>query len=129
MKRIALLALGAALAVPSLAADVGVSIAISQPGVYGRVDIGRFPQPVVVAPQPVIVSPAVVYAAPPPVYLWVPPGHRKHWSKHCHEYGACGAPVYFVRDDWYQQRVMGGQPMAHHPKGHSDHRHGHKHEH
>ena len=30
-----------------------------------------------------------------------PPGHEKHWNKHCHEYGACGRPVYFVRDGWY----------------------------
>ena len=36
------------------AADVEVSISISQPGVYGRVDIGRFPQPRVILPQPVI---------------------------------------------------------------------------
>ena len=38
---------------PALAADVGVSVQISQPGVYGRIDIGRFPQPQVVVPQPV----------------------------------------------------------------------------
>ncbi len=129
MKRIALLTLGAALALPSLAADVGVSIAISQPGVYGRIDIGRFPQPVVVAPQPVIIAPPVAVAAPPPVYLWVPPGHRKHWSKHCHEYHACGAPVYFVRDDWYQQHVMAGQPIPRHPEGPPGHGHGHKDKH
>ena len=89
------------------AADVGVSIGISQPGVYGRVDIGRFPQPAVIVPQPVLVMPQpAVAVAPQPVYLWVPPGHRKHWRKHCHEYGACGVPVYFVQDRWYQQHVM-----------------------
>ena len=67
------------------ATDVGVSVQISQPGVYGRIDIGRFPQPQVVIAQPVIVAqPRVVYARPAdPVYLWVPPGHRKHWRKHC----------------------------------------------
>ena len=31
--------------------DIGVSISISQPGVYGRIDIGRFPQPAVVVQQ------------------------------------------------------------------------------
>ena len=49
------------------AADVGVSVQISQPGVYGRIDIGRFPQPQVVVAQPVvIVRPVVVHQAPPP---------------------------------------------------------------
>lgn len=88
------------------AADVGVSIEISQPGVYGRIDIGRFPQPAVVVPQPVIIvppPPAVV--RPQPVYLWVPYGHRKNWKKHCHQYNACGVPVYFVRHDWYDRNV------------------------
>jgi len=95
------------LAVPaSYATDVGVSIGISQPGVYGRVDIGRFPQPAVIVSQPVIIAPPrAVVMQPEPVYLWVPPGHRKKWAKHCHEYNACGHPVYFVRDDWYEQNV------------------------
>jgi hypothetical protein len=89
------------------AADVGVSVQISQPGVYGRIDIGRFPQPQVVVAQPVIITrPVVVAPAPPePVYLWVPPGHRKDWRKHCGKYNACGVPVYFVRDDWYDRKV------------------------
>jgi hypothetical protein len=96
------------LAVPaSYATDVGVSIGISQPGVYGRVDIGRFPQPAVIVSQPVIIAPPprTVVVQPQPVYLWVPPGHRKKWAKHCHEYNACGHPVYFVRDDWYEHNV------------------------
>ena len=103
----ALATAGAAAAVPASAAvDVGVSIGISQPGVYGRVDIGRFPQPQLVVQQPV-----VVYGAPPvaqPVYMWVPPGHRKHWRQRCAEYRACGAPVYFVQDRWYHDRVYAG---------------------
>jgi hypothetical protein len=96
-----------ALAVPaSYATDVGVSIGISQPGVYGRIDIGRFPQPAVIVPQPVIIAPPhAVVVQPQPVYMWVPPGHRKNWSRHCHEYNACGYPVYFVRHDWYAQNV------------------------
>lgn len=86
--------------------DVGVSIAVSQPGVYGRIDIGRFPQPQVVVAQPVVVV-APRHARPvQPVYMWVPPGHRKKWAKHCQSYGACGVPVVFVRDDWYERHVM-----------------------
>jgi hypothetical protein len=36
-----------------------------------------------------------------PVYLRVPPVQAKNWSKHCGKYGACGQPVYFVQDGWY----------------------------
>jgi len=105
------------------AADVGVSIAISQPGVYGRIDIGQFPQPAVMVSQPVLVArPAVVVAQPQPVYLWVPPGHRQHWSKHCGRYNACGVPVYFVQDQWYRQHVMA--PQRHGEQGRDrDHDH------
>jgi hypothetical protein len=95
--------------------DVGVSVQISQPGVYGRIDIGRFPQPQVVVAQPVIIQRPVyvqqaqvqpqIYRAPDPIYMWVPPGHRKNWRKHCGQYNACGVPVYFVRDDWYDRKV------------------------
>jgi hypothetical protein len=110
------------------AADIGVSIGISQPGVYGRIDIGRFPQPAVVLPQPVIIQPAPVVVHQPvqPVYLWVPPGHRKNWRKHCGQYGACGVPVYFVQDGWYQQHVMvrgDGHPGRGHGHGHGKHKH------
>ncbi len=94
------------------AADVGVSVQISQPGVYGRIDIGRFPQPAVMVAQPVVIhAPRVVQPRPiEPLYLWVPPGHQKHWGKHCQRYQACGRPVYFVQDQWYQQHVMAAQP-------------------
>jgi hypothetical protein len=121
-----------AASLPSLATEVGVSVQISQPGVYGRIDIGRFPQPMVVAPQPVVVAQPVVvqpvYAQPEPVYLWVPPGHRKNWKKHCASYHACGVPVYFVEDRWYQQNVMvaRGDGPGDHGHGHGgDHGHGH----
>ncbi|HEX6016743.1 MAG TPA: hypothetical protein VFZ28_01460 [Burkholderiaceae bacterium] len=101
------------------AADVGVSVQISQPGVYGRIDIGRFPQPQVVVAQPVVIVPPPVVVAQPvqPVYLWVPYGHRKHWRKHCHEYNACGVPVYFVRHDWYRDHVMVAADEGHRGKG------------
>jgi len=97
------------LAFSASAADVGVSIGIAQPGVYGRIDIGRFPQPpAVIAPAPVVVEPRVVVGRPvQPVYLWVPPGHQKDWRKHCRKYDACGVPVHFVRQDWYEANVMG----------------------
>ena len=103
---IAALALAIAVAPAAQAADVGVSISVAQPGMYGRIDIGHYPQPAVVVAQPVVIQrPAVVVAQPQPVYMWVPPGHRKHWSKHCGAYNACGVPVYFVKDEWYEEHV------------------------
>ena len=100
----ALLAVAGTAAVPAArAADVGVSIGFSQPGVYGRVDIGRYPQPLLFAPQPVVIGQPVYRE---PVYLWVPPEHRRDWRHHCYAYGACGVPVYFVQDGWYRQNVI-----------------------
>ncbi|HET7204097.1 MAG TPA: hypothetical protein VFI92_12095 [Steroidobacteraceae bacterium] len=89
-------------AAPALAGDVSASIGISQPGFYGQINIGDLPRPTVIYAQPVWVHrPArVVYVEP--IYLHVPPGQEKKWSKHCAAYGACGRPVYFVREDWYQ---------------------------
>jgi hypothetical protein len=105
------LALGlSAAAFAAAAADVGVSVSVSQPGAYGRIDIGRFPQPEVIVAQPVVIErPRVVVAQPQPVYMRVPPGHQKNWGKHCHKYNACGQPVYFVKETWYQQHVMAPQ--------------------
>jgi len=88
-------------------AEVGVSLSIAQPGVYGRVDIGQFPSPVLVSPRPYVASPAVGVGAAP-VYLWVPPEHRLDWRRHCAVYGACGVPVYFVEDNWYHEHVIRG---------------------
>ena len=114
-------------------ADVGVSIGISQPGVYGRIDIGRFPQPAVIATQPVLVAPppppvvvgAPVVMAPEPVYMWVPPGHRAHWERYCGRYHACGRPVYFVDDRWYHEHVMAERHEHHHHDRDDDHGRGH----
>jgi hypothetical protein len=119
----------AALAGAANATDVGVSVEISQPGVYGRIDIGRFPQPQVIVPQPVVIAqPPVVVARPvQPVYMWVPPGHRKQWSKHCYEYHACGVPVYFVRHDWYRDHVMVAANEGHGGPGNQGYEHGHGH--
>lgn len=112
------LLLAAATAAQPADVDVGVSIGISQPGVYGRIDIGRFPQPQVIVQRPVVIVQEAV--RPQPIYLHVPPGHRKNWRKHCRAYDACGTPVYFVQERWYQTHVVSGQP----PRG--DRRHGHR---
>lgn len=102
MKRFLFAAALAAAAVPALAADVGVSISVGQPGFYGRIDIGRFPHPAVIHPEPVIIHPGPIGMVRRPIYLRVPPGHAKDWRKHCHRYDACGQPVYFVQESWYR---------------------------
>ena len=86
---------------PALAADIGLSVSIGQPGFYGRIDIGNQPQPMLVYPTPVIIQPVPVGVVYQPIYLHVPVGHQKDWRKHCKSYGACGQPVYFVQEDWY----------------------------
>ena len=101
MKRFLFVAAVAAIAVPALAADVGVSVQIGEPGFYGRIDIGGFPQPHLIYPQPIVIQRPPVGVVREPIYLHVPPGHAKHWRKHCRKYNACGQPVYFVQNSWY----------------------------
>lgn len=92
----------AALQTTAFAADIGVSVNISQPGFYGRIDVGRVPGPVLIYPQPVVIEHRSVNVVRQPIYLRVPPGHEKKWDKHCSRYNACGQPVYFVQDGWYR---------------------------
>ena len=91
--------------------SVGVSVGINQPGVYGRIDIGNYPPPVLVYPQPVIITPPPVMVQRQPVYLYVPPGHQKKWGKHCASYNACGQPVYFVQEQWVRERYQQAHPQ------------------
>ena len=111
------------------AANVGVSVSVGEPGFYGQIDIGDFvPQPQIVYRQPVIIQAVPVHERPEPVYLHVPPGQAKKWSRYCDRYDACGRPVYFVRDRWYndvyvpkykEHREHGG----HGNEGHDNDRH------
>jgi hypothetical protein len=105
MKKIVALALAAALTPAFASTDVGISIGIAQPGVYGRIDIGSQPPPRVIYPQPVIYVPQRVAVVQAPIYLYAPPGHQKHWGKHCGRYNACGRPVYFVQENWVRQHT------------------------
>lgn len=112
--------LAAAAAVPAFAADVAVSVSVGEPGFYGRLDLGGYPPPAVVYTRPVMIERVPV--APPPLYLRVPPGHIKHWSRHCHEYGACGAPVYFVKDHWYHHEYVPRYRESHERYGRDERR-------
>lgn len=110
MKKLVALALAAA-AIGSAQAQVGVSINVRQPGVYGRIDIGGgLPPPALVLPQPVLISPPRVMVERAPIYLYVPPAHQQNWRRYCGRYGACGQPVYFVQDRWVRERYA-----EHHP--------------
>jgi hypothetical protein len=106
----------AAITTPTLAADVGVSVTIGQPGFYGRIDIGDYPYPYprVIYRQPRIVD--RVYIEREPIYLRVPPGHAKNWRKHCHKYDACGERVYFVQDSWYEHEYVPYYQEYHHER-------------
>jgi hypothetical protein len=115
MKRLLIIAILCAGTGSAFAADVGVSVQMGQPGFYGRIDIGSFPPPVLVYPQPVIIQPVPVGVVRQPIYLHVPPGHAKDWRKHCRKYNACGQPVYFVQDDWYNDVYV---PRYREGKGH-----------
>jgi len=119
-----------AISARALAGDVSVSVGISEPGLYGQINIGNVPPPPVIYAQPVVVQQAPEFVAAPPIYLHVPPGYEKHWSKHCAEYHACGRRVFFVRHDWYQNeylpraRIEREHAIARHEE-HEEHEHGH----
>ena len=91
-------------ATPLFAADVNVSLSVGQPGFYGRIDMGDYPQPRVLYRQPRMVE--RVEMDRPPIYMRVPPGHAQNWRRHCREYNACGERVYFVQDNWYRHEYM-----------------------
>jgi hypothetical protein len=104
--------------------NVGVSVNVSQPGFYGRVDIGDQPPPAVIYPQPVIIEQTPVAIHQRPIYLRVPPGHSRDWAHNCYRYRACGQPVYFVRDvpmPRHEER----RDWDRHDHDHDDHGHGH----
>jgi hypothetical protein len=85
--------------------------------------LGGYPAPQLIYSQPTIVQPAPYGGAP--MYVYAPPKHIKHWHKHCRRYGACGTPVYFVQEGWYN-RVYAPQYRHHH---HDHHRRPHRHRH
>ena len=105
MNKFTALALAVCVATPVFAGpNVGVSIGINQPGVYGRIDIGNFPTPVVVYPQPVVITPAPVAVYQQPIYLYVPVAYQQNWGRYCGRYRACGQPVFFVQEQWVRER-------------------------
>jgi hypothetical protein len=148
MKQIAVaLAVVAASFATSAFADVGVSLNIGQPGFYGRLDLGDAPQPRLVSRRPIIIERVPADAIREPIYLRVPRGHQRHWRQNCSRYNACGQPVYFVDDRWYndvyvphyrrhheheerrdEHREERRDEYRHDHEGDHDHDHGHDHD-
>jgi len=121
----------ATLSAPALAADIGVSITAGEPGFYGRIDVGDFAPPRLIYRRPVVIERVVVVRQP--IYLHVRPGHEKNWRKHCREYDACGQPVYFVRDSWYNDVYVAhyrdhGNDRSEHHDDRRDNDHGRDHD-
>lgn len=136
MKKLLALALAACAITPVMAqTNVGVSIGINQPGVYGRIDIGNggYGQPQLVYPQPVIIAPPAVVYERRPIYLYVPPAHQQNWRRYCGRYQACGQPVYFVQEQWVRNRWQQEHPGNGRPgwgnRDGRDDRHDHDHDH
>ena len=121
-------AAGAVQAAPNVNVSIDGRMA---PGVYGRIEIGNAPPPVLVYPQPVVIYEPVRPVQAAPIYLNVPPGHAKNWSKHCRRYNACGQPVYFVRTAEYEPGYRDYREQEHDNKekdkgrGRDKHDHGH----
>jgi hypothetical protein len=101
--------------------NVGVSISVQQPGVYGRIDIGNYPNVQVVYPQPVVIVPGPVAVQRQPIYLYVPPRHQRGWDRYCGRYNACGQPVYFVQEQWVQEQRNSGRDHESHGDGDRGH--------
>ena len=117
MKRFIFAAVTAASAASALATNVGVSVTVGQPGYYGLIDIGNFPQPQLIYLKPVVIEPVPVGVVRQPIYVHVPPGHAKNWRKHCRQYNACGQPAYFVSENWYNDVYVKGHGKVNN-KGH-----------
>jgi len=107
-------------ATSALAADVGVSISVGQPGFYGRIDIGDYPYP---RPRLIYERPIIIHRHADfyePLYLRVPPGHAKNWGRYCGRYDACDRPVYFVQDSWYEREYAPMYRERHRDGYHND---------
>ncbi len=101
MKILAILTLAAAAVLPAQAGtNIDVTIGINAPGQYGRININNYPQVQLVTPQAIVYAPSPVAIHQRPIYLYVPQGHQANWGRYCGRYGACGQPVYFVRESW-----------------------------
>jgi hypothetical protein len=91
---------------PAMADGIGLSLNIGEPGFFGRIDIGDAPRPQLVSPRPVWIERPRGVRMQEPIYLHVPARQQRNWRRYCREYNACGQPVLFVRDTWYEKSYV-----------------------
>ncbi|MDF3030144.1 MAG: hypothetical protein K0R03_702 [Moraxellaceae bacterium] len=70
---------------------------------HGAVDVRNFSRPELVSPHPIIVRFLSAQMLARALYLHVPQSHRTKWEGWCHHYQACGHPVYFVTEQWFER--------------------------
>ena len=87
----------------SMAIATSVLAADADPGIYGRIDVSKYPKPQLINPKPVTIDhQSKPETTAKPIYLHVPQGHEWHWHDHCKTYDACAVPVYFVTEGWFR---------------------------
>ncbi|MEK9777014.1 MAG: hypothetical protein VW339_12865, partial [Quisquiliibacterium sp.] len=80
MKTLSGALVGLLFACTAMAADIGVSVTIGQPGFYGHIEIGNYGTPKLIYRDPIIIQrPGRGVSPGRPVYLHVPPGHARNW--------------------------------------------------
>jgi hypothetical protein len=109
-------------AFPAIAANIGLSVQVGEPGFFGRVDIGSAPPPQVIYPQPVVVHAPPAELEREPIYLHVPPEHARNWGRYCRQYNACGERAYFVKENWYRDEYV-PHYREHYARGREEERH------
>jgi hypothetical protein len=70
-------------------------------GIYGQIDVSKFPHPAVINKKPVVADKAGRKLFARTIYLHVEPGQEWHWHANCRTYNACSTPVYFVTESWF----------------------------
>ena len=99
---VTILAVAAATMVATVA-HAAPGLVDAEPGIYGVIDVAKFPKPQVINAKPRVATlPAKNARKVAPIYLHVPIGHENHWHAHCATYGACSVPVYFVTEGWFR---------------------------
>jgi hypothetical protein len=96
-----LLSLSILIAAMSVAAAAAAAVSDSDAGIYGQLDLAKFPKPKLTNSKPVIIEAIENKAASKPVYIHIAPGQEQHWRTLCKTYAACAAPVYFVTENWF----------------------------
>ena len=101
MKKAMLIPAATMLAMAAMTISGAPGAIAADPGIYGRIDTGRFPKPKTFNSRPMVASPPAKRSRAKPIYLHVMPGQQTHWHASCQTYDACSVPVYFVTEGWF----------------------------